>query len=891
METVEDQIQNQLYCKLISVYSKQFNYDSCLFSKQHMFRIDAGDLSKGLSAEGSGRVHNYLNYGIIHSYTLECNYNTYRKTSDQLNGSNQVSSQASIMDLSEDVNHSSYYNTTSGSNSSSSSNNSVTSITNSHHKPSPEVYMNLGKACMISLLDLRRINPASKIHLSKFKSFDKIVQSMLIDMRCMKDYREQIASEGGIRLKRYYEEYLRDPNTICQRRVALNYDKVTFTKRIMSNTSTAATSANARTVNGTIETSRSNASSDDEQGATGASVLGSVEESTKTTTTSYGSITDIDNKSNTTKTVINTHSSSTGYNNSNDILSPTKKSHFKQFEFSVINQPTNQPTTPTPTPTPSQPIQQPLLTQTQAQVLGVDPFSYSTAFAFRTTHSAQSNLRKQSNSNISNTNTSSAMSLLQQQQQQLTDVDNKIDLLTSQINSIKNFHTMSPKNQNHAPASPHPSRNTTNIINTSSNNIINTNNNNNSSSSNTSSNELLSLALLKRSSMMSDNNFSIADKREERDSPLLVLSPHRLDAEHTSDHHHNHHPHSPPPIRLLNNNNNNSQTSSSSLVELGSGGGSGGSNDYKFPLILSARSNYNNSSSSTNHSGHNYNNNNSNISTNSNDINGSYIDDGNDINKLSLHSSTTTATNHQNELTTTTTTTTTNQSHTKSRRHSKNDIMYSSFEDFEKLKNIQKLPFSKILRYHQYTSSAGNSTRSNASSNNSSVNSIRNHSPLEPSINKIDLLNVAEQKKNDITNMISQMDAKQRFILNKNNRESSSSLLPNLVPSSSQNDDHIGLLKRTNSSYSSLTPPHRKPTTATMTTDRNTSNMSSARLSGNNTNNRNNDVNDIDSSKIPKPSKSKTYKIPSAVNAKQRSNYVSGLGIVGSSSKSTSINK
>lgn len=31
-----------------------------------------------LTIEGSGRVNTYLSYGLIHSYTIECNYNTSR---------------------------------------------------------------------------------------------------------------------------------------------------------------------------------------------------------------------------------------------------------------------------------------------------------------------------------------------------------------------------------------------------------------------------------------------------------------------------------------------------------------------------------------------------------------------------------------------------------------------------------------------------------------------------------------------------------------------------------------------------------------------------------------------------------------------------------------------
>jgi hypothetical protein len=75
MDSIEDQVQNQLLCRLIALNTPYFDYEGCLFSREHMTRIDPGDMAKGLTAEGSGRVNTYLSHGIIHSYTLECNYN------------------------------------------------------------------------------------------------------------------------------------------------------------------------------------------------------------------------------------------------------------------------------------------------------------------------------------------------------------------------------------------------------------------------------------------------------------------------------------------------------------------------------------------------------------------------------------------------------------------------------------------------------------------------------------------------------------------------------------------------------------------------------------------------------------------------------------------------
>ncbi|XP_029452156.1 cytosolic carboxypeptidase-like protein 5 isoform X2 [Rhinatrema bivittatum] len=70
-----DQIENQLYPKLISLNSAHFDFMGCNFSEKNMYAKDKRD---GQSKEGSGRVAIHKATGIIHSYTLECNYNTGR---------------------------------------------------------------------------------------------------------------------------------------------------------------------------------------------------------------------------------------------------------------------------------------------------------------------------------------------------------------------------------------------------------------------------------------------------------------------------------------------------------------------------------------------------------------------------------------------------------------------------------------------------------------------------------------------------------------------------------------------------------------------------------------------------------------------------------------------
>ncbi|XP_077567164.1 cytosolic carboxypeptidase-like protein 5 isoform X2 [Stigmatopora nigra] len=67
------QVENMLYPRLIAINSPHFDFLGCNFSEKNMYARDKRD---GQSKEGSGRVAIHKAIGILHSYTLECNYNT-----------------------------------------------------------------------------------------------------------------------------------------------------------------------------------------------------------------------------------------------------------------------------------------------------------------------------------------------------------------------------------------------------------------------------------------------------------------------------------------------------------------------------------------------------------------------------------------------------------------------------------------------------------------------------------------------------------------------------------------------------------------------------------------------------------------------------------------------
>ncbi|XP_014220267.2 cytosolic carboxypeptidase-like protein 5 isoform X2 [Trichogramma pretiosum] len=132
----EDAAECMLFPKLMSINNSNFHFTSCNFAEKNMYCVDKRD---GMSREGSGRVAVYKLTGLVHSYTLECNYNTGRlvntvparikETSNKLQGQVFVPP-----------------------------------------KYSPVIYEEVGAALGPSILDLNGSNPNSRLPNSQYRS-------------------------------------------------------------------------------------------------------------------------------------------------------------------------------------------------------------------------------------------------------------------------------------------------------------------------------------------------------------------------------------------------------------------------------------------------------------------------------------------------------------------------------------------------------------------------------------------------------------------------------------------------------------------------------------------------------------------------------------------------
>ncbi|KAG7508756.1 cytosolic carboxypeptidase 5 isoform X1 [Solea senegalensis] len=129
------QVENMLYPRLIAVNSAHFDFPACNFSEKNMYARDKRD---GQSKEGSGRVAIHKAIGLLHSYTLECNYNT-GKTMNTIPPACHDNGRATPPP------HSSF-----------------------PPKYTPEIFEQVGRAVAISALDMLECNPWSRLVLSEY---------------------------------------------------------------------------------------------------------------------------------------------------------------------------------------------------------------------------------------------------------------------------------------------------------------------------------------------------------------------------------------------------------------------------------------------------------------------------------------------------------------------------------------------------------------------------------------------------------------------------------------------------------------------------------------------------------------------------------------------------
>lgn len=71
MENNQQQMETQLFARLLSLNCIEFDYFNSSFSKYHM---NAKDKNEDLTKEGAGRVVFNTHFKVTYAYTMECGY-------------------------------------------------------------------------------------------------------------------------------------------------------------------------------------------------------------------------------------------------------------------------------------------------------------------------------------------------------------------------------------------------------------------------------------------------------------------------------------------------------------------------------------------------------------------------------------------------------------------------------------------------------------------------------------------------------------------------------------------------------------------------------------------------------------------------------------------------
>ncbi|XP_012676859.1 cytosolic carboxypeptidase-like protein 5 isoform X2 [Clupea harengus] len=159
-----DQVENLLYPKLIAVNSAHFDFVGCNFSEKNMYARDKRD---GQSKEGSGRVAVHKAIGLIHSYTLECNYNTGRTVN-------------TIPPACHD-------------------NGRATPPPPPTFPPkyTPDIYEQVGRAVAVAALDMAECNPWPRLVLSEHSCLPNLRASLLKNVRNSKGVYTSVKRNGS----------------------------------------------------------------------------------------------------------------------------------------------------------------------------------------------------------------------------------------------------------------------------------------------------------------------------------------------------------------------------------------------------------------------------------------------------------------------------------------------------------------------------------------------------------------------------------------------------------------------------------------------------------------------------------------------------------------------
>lgn len=149
---------NMLLPRLMSLNSLNFDFAECNFSEKLMNAKDGGS---GLSREGSGRVGIWQATGIVHSYTLECHYQTGRRLNNITPKFNSDTGELEAEEPATDKNSKIYKDVR------------LPNYTT-------DIFEDVGVSICVALLEWAQCNPISRMPTSHYKNLESIKRELII---------------------------------------------------------------------------------------------------------------------------------------------------------------------------------------------------------------------------------------------------------------------------------------------------------------------------------------------------------------------------------------------------------------------------------------------------------------------------------------------------------------------------------------------------------------------------------------------------------------------------------------------------------------------------------------------------------------------------------------
>ncbi|KAL4440863.1 hypothetical protein ABPG74_013844 [Tetrahymena malaccensis] len=203
------QIENQTFAKILSMNCKNFEYNFCNFSKKHM---KARDKFEEMTKEGCGRVQVHQITKIIHAYTLECGFH-------QANQLNQLPSVSNAEFKINDVLGFDY----------DPAEDNQSEIYKGKKDPPlfvPILYQDVGKAILVTILDIFEKNPYSRIPNSSYKTIDNIRRSIGWDCARIERFRKDPLA---YKKARKFNEFIQEAFfSEFERKRVFNFDSALF---------------------------------------------------------------------------------------------------------------------------------------------------------------------------------------------------------------------------------------------------------------------------------------------------------------------------------------------------------------------------------------------------------------------------------------------------------------------------------------------------------------------------------------------------------------------------------------------------------------------------------------------------------------------------------------